>query len=234
MNASKKAWKFVAIHKAPYSNGSHFDDEDVAAIRAQFATLMPELDIDIVFQGHDHVFMRTDVMNNNAVVETETQTLKYNGLEYVSKISHDGTIYSINGTAGCKHYEPKPAEETAEAFPAGETVLSINIPSYSHIQIDGGNLYFDSYAVNGDGSEDRIDSFAISKKVTLEDGTIIDGTNGNVTDESNKNDNVIGDITDTFRQNPVFSYVIVAGIALVLIAGVVMTTIIIKRRREEA
>ena len=234
MNASKKAWKFVAIHKAPYSNGSHFDDEDVAAIRTQFATLMPELDIDIVFQGHDHVFMRTDVMNNNAVVETEKQTLKYNGLEYVSKISPDGTIYSINGTAGCKHYEPKPAEETAEAFPAGETVLSINIPSYSHIQIDGGNLYFDSYAVNGDGSEDRIDSFAISKKVTLEDGTIIDGTNGNATDESNKNDNVIGDITDTFRQNPVFSYVIVAGIALVLIAGVVMTTIIIKRKREEA
>ena len=234
MNASKKAWKFVAIHKAPYSNGSHFDDEDVAAIRAQFATLMPELDIDIVFQGHDHVFMRTDVMNNNAVVETETQTLKYNGLEYVSKISPDGTIYSINGTAGCKHYEPKADSETSDAFPAGETVLSINIPSYSHIQIDGGNLYFDSYAVNGDGSEDRIDSFAISKKVTLEDGTIIDGTNGNATDESNKNDNVIGDITDTFRQNPVFSYVIVAGIALVLIAGVVMTTIIIKRRREEA
>lgn len=234
MNASKKAWKFVAIHKAPYSNGSHFDDEDVAAIRAQFATLMPELDIDIVFQGHDHVFMRTDVMNNNAVVETKTQTLKYNGLEYVSKISPDGTIYSINGTAGCKHYEPKADSETSSAFPAGETVLSINIPSYSHIQIDGGNLYFDSYAVNGDGSEDRIDSFAISKKVTLEDGTIIDGTNGNATDESNKNDNVIGDITDTFRQNPVFSYVIVAGIALVLIAGVVMTTIIIKRKREEA
>lgn len=234
MNASEKAWKFVALHKAPYSNGSHFDDEDVAAIRTQLATLMPELDIDVVFQGHDHVYMRTDVMNNNAIVETETQTLKYNGLEYVSKISPEGTIYSINGTAGSKHYEPKAEEETSGTFPAGETVVSINVPSYSYIQIDGGNLYFDSYAVNGDGSEERIDSFAISKVVTLEDGTIIDGTNGNATDESNKNDNVIGDITDTFRQNPVFSYVTVAGIALVLIAGVVVTTIIIKRRREEA
>ena len=234
MNASEKAWKFVALHKAPYSNGSHFDDEDVAAIRTQLATLMPELDIDVVFQGHDHVYMRTDVMNNNAVVETETQTLKYNGLEYVSKISPEGTIYSINGTAGSKHYEPKAEEETSGTFPAGETIVSINVPSYSYIQIDGGNLYFDSYAVNGDGSEERIDSFAISKVVTLEDGTIIDGTNGNATDESNKNDNVIGDITDTFRQNPVFSYVTVAGIALVLIAGVVVTTIIIKRRREEA
>lgn len=234
MNASSKAWKFVTIHIAPYSNGSHFDDDDVSAIRAQLATLMPELGIDVVFQGHDHVYMRTDVMNNNAVVETETQTLKYNGLEYVSKVSPKGTIYSINGTAGSKHYEPKAAEETVKTFPAGETVVSIDVPSYSYIQIDGGNLYFDSYAVNGDGSEDRIDSFAISKVVTLEDGTIIDGTNGNATNDSNKNDNVIGDITDTFRQNPVFSYVIVAGIALVLIAGVVMTTIIIRRRKEEA
>ncbi|MBR5544338.1 MAG: metallophosphoesterase [Clostridia bacterium] len=233
MNASKKAWKFVALHKAPYSNGSHFDDEDVAAIRAQFATLMPELDIDIVFQGHDHVFMRTDVMNNNAVVETETQKLSYNGLEYVSKISPDGTIYSINGTAGCKHYEPKAAEETAEAFPAGETVVSIDIPTYSYIQINGGNLYFDSYAVNDDGSEERIDSFAISKVVTLPDGTTIDGTNnGNVVEDDTIKD-VIGDITDTFRQNPVFSYIAVAAVALALIAGVVVT-IIVRRRREEA
>ena len=237
MNASEKAWKFVAIHKAPYSNGSHFDDDDVSAIRTQLMTLMPELQIDVVFQGHDHVYMRTDVMNNNAVVETETQTLKYNGLEYVSKISPEGTIYSINGTAGSKHYEPKAAEETAETFPAGETVVSIDIPSYSYIQIDGGNLYFDSYAVNGDGTEERIDSFAISKKVTLSDGTIIDGTNGGNVIENDNNggsNDVIGDITDTFRENPVFSYVAVAGVALVVIAGVVMTTIIIKRKREEA
>lgn len=236
MNASEKAWKFVALHKAPYSNGSHFDDDDVVAIRAQLATLMPELDIDVVFQGHDHVYMRTDVMNNNAVVETETQKLKYNGLEYTSKISPDGTIYSINGTAGSKHYEPKAESETNVLFPVAEAVVSIDIPSYSYIQIDGGNLYFDSYAVNGDGSEERIDNFAISKVVTLEDGTVIDGTNnGNVVEDDNNggSNDVIGDITDTFRQNPVLSYVTVAGVALVLIAGVVMTTIIIKRRREE-
>lgn len=237
MNSSDKAWKFVAIHKAPYSNGSHFDDDDVSAIRTQLMTLMPELDIDVVFQGHDHVYMRTDVMNNNAVVETETQTLKYNGLEYVSKIEPDGTIYSINGTAGSKHYEPKAEEETAETFPTAETVISIDIPSYSYIQIDGGNLYFDSYAVNSDGTEERIDSFAISKVVTLEDGTVIDGTNGgNIVDNGdgeNGSNNVIDNITDTFRNNSVLSYIVVAGIALAVIVGVVTTVIVTKRRREE-
>ncbi len=243
MAGSSKSWKFVALHKAPYSNGSHFDDDDVSALRTQLSTLMPELDVDIVFQGHDHVFMRTDVMNNNAIVPTETKELTYNGLTYTSKIQPEGTIYSINGTAGSKHYEPKPAEETAEAFPAGETVLYLEVPSYSHIQIDGGNLYFDSYTVTNGGALTRVDQFAISKVITLEDGTVIDGTNDNKVelpdndnsgDDNDSNDGVMGDIADTFRKNYGAKFMTVAGGALFVIAVIVTTTVVIKRRREEA
>lgn len=162
MNASDADWKFVALHKAPYSNGSHYDDDDVIQIRAQLQSLMPELGIDVVFQGHDHVFMRTDVMNNNVVMDTETEEISYNGLDYTAKINPDGTIYSINGTIGVKHYKAKPEEETNKLFPIGETVLYLEVPSYSYIQIDGDTLYFDSYAVNGD-EEERIDQFAIKK-----------------------------------------------------------------------
>lgn len=244
MNASNKAWKFVTLHKAPYSNGSHFDDDDVVALRAQLQGLMPELDIDIVFQGHDHVFMRTDVMKNNAVVQTETEKLSYKGLDYTSKISPDGTIYSINGTAGPKHYAPKAESETSKLFPVAEAVIEINVPSYSYIQIDGGNLYFDSYSVT-DGAEERIDQFAISKVITLEDGTVIDGTNGNEVDDSNKNENgnendtenngsgIMDNIADTFRENDIYGYVAVAIGSLLVIAGVVTTIVVIKRRREE-
>ncbi len=162
MNASDADWKFVALHKAPYSNGSHYDDDDVIVIREQLKALMPELGIDIVFQGHDHVFMRTDVMDNNVVVDTETENISYKGLDYTAKVNPDGTIYSINGTIGVKHYQPKPVEETNELFPIGETVLYLEVPSYSYIQIDGDTLYFDSYAVDGD-SEERVDQFAIKK-----------------------------------------------------------------------
>ena len=52
--ASDKPWKIVSLHKAIYSNGSHYDDKDVVALRKQLSVLMPELDIDIVLQGHDH------------------------------------------------------------------------------------------------------------------------------------------------------------------------------------
>lgn len=168
MNASDADWKFVALHKAPYSNGSHYDDDDVIAIRAQLQSLMPQLGIDIVFQGHDHVFMRTDVMNNNVVVDTETENISYNGLDYTAKINPDGTIYSINGTIGVKHYKAKPVEETNKLFPIGETVMYLELPSYSYIQIDGDTLYFDSYAVDGD-KETRVDQFAIKKDLAGDD-----------------------------------------------------------------
>ena len=168
MNASDADWKFVALHKAPYSNGSHYDDDDVIAIREQLMTLMPELGIDIVFQGHDHVFMRTDVMNNNKVVEAETESLTYNGLDYTAKVNPDGTIYSINGTIGVKHYKAKPVEDTNKLFPLGEAVMYLEVPSYSFIQIDGDTLYFDSYAIEGD-KETRVDQFAIKKDIAKDD-----------------------------------------------------------------
>lgn len=168
MNASDADWKFVALHKGPYTNGSHYDDDDVIAIREQLKTLMPELGIDIVFQGHDHVFMRTGVMNNNVVMDTETENISYNGLDYTAKINPDGTIYSINGTIGVKHYKAKPVEETNKLFPSGETVLYFELPTYSYIQIDGDTLYFDSYAVDGD-KETRVDQFAIKKDLAGDD-----------------------------------------------------------------
>ncbi len=241
MNASDKTWKFVALHKAPYSNGSHFDDDDVSALRSQLQGLMPELDIDIVFQGHDHVYMRTDVMKNNAVVKADTETLTYNGLEYTAKLNPDGTIYSINGTAGSKHYEPKADSETANTFPKGEAVVSLDVPSYSYIQIDGNNLYFDSYSVEN-GTETRIDSFAISKDTAPEDnnggdapsgeGNTNNGNGSNNEGENNGLGDVIDDITDTFRQNPVMFFVAIAIVSLVAISAIAVT-IIVKRKREE-
>ena len=85
------------VHKAPYSNGSHFDDDDVIQLRKELSTLMPELGIDVVLQGHDHVYLRTGVMNNNEVVQTKTKTVTYGGRNYTAKLDPTGSIYVISG-----------------------------------------------------------------------------------------------------------------------------------------
>ncbi len=162
MTASDAEWKFVAIHKAPYSNGSHFDDDDVIEIRKQLSKLMPELDIDMVFQGHDHVYLRTDAMANNKVVPSETQEITSNGKTYTAKVDPQGTIYTITGCAGVKYYLSKDNALTDELFPRAEAIVDSTLPAFASIRIEGNKLFFDAYNVDEDEAV-GIDSFAIVK-----------------------------------------------------------------------
>lgn len=165
--ASDAEWKFVMLHKAPYSNGSHYDDGDVIGIREQLATLMPELDIDIVLQGHDHVYLRTDAMNNNEVVEVYEMGVGNNGKTYTAKVNPDGTIYAINGCSGVKYYQTKDAADTDELFPRAEAIVDATYPVFAAIRIEGSSLYFDSYGIMDNGAE-CIDSFAIVKDASID------------------------------------------------------------------
>ena len=160
---SDAQWKIVALHKAPYSNGSHFDDDDVIQLRKELSTLMPELGIDVVLQGHDHVYLRTGVMNNNEVVQTKTKTVTYGGRNYTAKLDPTGSIYVISGCSGVKTYVTKDPAETDKLFPRAEKLADANDPIFSAFQIVGDTLYFDAYTVGADGTS-RIDSFAIEKK----------------------------------------------------------------------
>ncbi len=163
--SSDAQWKIVALHKAVYSNGSHYDDSDVVAIREQLSTLMPELDIDLVFQGHDHVYMRTYSLDNNLVTDTERVYLNHNGKKYVTDVNPSGTSYVITGTSGVKIYNQKDASLTDELFPRAEKIIDVNASMFSAIEIDGGILYFDAYTVDAEKTE-CVDSFAIQKDVT--------------------------------------------------------------------
>lgn len=167
-SASNAEWKIVALHKAVYSNGSHYDDADVCAIREQLSTLMPELDIDLVFQGHDHVYMRTYTLDNNLVTDTQRVYLNHNGKKYVTDVNPTGTSYVISGTSGVKFYNQKDASLTDELFPRAEKIIDVSASVFSAIEIDGGVLYFDAYTVDGDNTT-CIDSFAIQKDTTQGD-----------------------------------------------------------------
>lgn len=166
--ASSAQWKIVVLHKAVYSNGSHFDDSEVVAMREQFATLMPELGIDVVFQGHDHVYLRTGVMNGNEVVEADLRTREFNSVSYTAYGNPGGTVYAIDGASGCKNYVAKSNSETDKLFPRAEKIVNAELPVFAGIRVSGNALYFDSYTVDGDNAE-KIDSFAIVKSELLGD-----------------------------------------------------------------
>lgn len=168
MTQSDARWKFVVLHKALYSQGSHYADDDVCAMRAQLGALMPELGIDMVFQGHDHVYMRTGSLDNNALTAYDRVYLNFDENVYRAQIQPKGTTYVISGTAGVKTYIQNDVTLTDKYFPRGDKILSVDYPMYSAVRIVDGVLYFDAYQVTADGSE-RVDSIAIRKDVTQGD-----------------------------------------------------------------
>ena len=66
MNQSRKMWKFVVFHHPPISAGLHGNEARTHALMPLFSRLK----IDIVFNGHDHVYSRSKVQNGVIYVVT--------------------------------------------------------------------------------------------------------------------------------------------------------------------
>lgn len=164
IKSSDAKWKIVVFHKAIYSNGSHYDDGEVEGMRAQLSTLLPYLGVDLVLQGHDHVYLRTDVINSNAVIPAKEETVSFDGLDYSLKYNPKGSIYSICGTSGVKVYQTKDVEATDKLFPRAEKLNAENTKNsmFSSITVEGDRLYYNAYEVE-DGKAIRVDNFAIEK-----------------------------------------------------------------------
>lgn len=223
---SDKQWKIVAIHKAIYSNGSHYDDKDVVGLRAQLATLMPELNIDLVLQGHDHVYLRTSSMNANAVENVTQASISNDGIDYFAKVRPNGTVYVINGCSGVKYYQTKDAADTDKLFPRAEVIYDAVSPVFSAIQIKGDNLYFDAFSVNN-GMAEKIDSFAITKS---DDKTLALGG-----DSSQPDDNKLGSVISDANIPKTAGIVLEASaIVIPVAAAAVIIACVIKKKREEA
>lgn len=151
-------WKIILLHKSPYSNGPHAQDDDVAAIRRQLNQLSAECDIDLVLSGHDHVYNRTPWLSYGDTQQVETQTTTYEGTNYETAIEPDGTLFLIAGTAGVKNYVQEALPEIPSAV-----ALDLDCPVYTGFTIDGDCLYYEAYKVE-DGKSVKIDSFAIDKE----------------------------------------------------------------------
>lgn len=172
MQESDADWKFVALHKSPYSNGSHYKDDDVCAIRDELSALMPQLGIDMVFAGHDHVYLRTDSLINNEIESVTVSQKEYDGKIYNVKENPVGTVYVTSGCSGVKVYRQKDASLTDEYFPRAEAIADVTGSMFSGVRISGNTLYFDAYEVNPVTSETvNVDSFAITKDLSVRKGT---------------------------------------------------------------
>lgn len=59
MNSSDAQWKIILMHRACYSAGKNINKPDTVIMRKRLLPIIDSLDIDVVINGHDHMYLRT-------------------------------------------------------------------------------------------------------------------------------------------------------------------------------
>ena len=166
-----KPWKVVMMHIGAYSTGDHSNDSSAIKIRNMLPPIFAKYKVDLVLQGHDHVYTRTlpyfygegedgKTPNRNEVF------IKEDGINWSQE--PDGTYYITINYAGTKSYPPVDFD-TSRIFPAKSPVngkvMSQHVLNrmFAHIEIDGDRLLMKSYLAKDDGSEELYDYVAIQK-----------------------------------------------------------------------
>eukprot|EP00130_Batrachochytrium_dendrobatidis_P008630 XP_006683505.1 hypothetical protein BATDEDRAFT_93265 [Batrachochytrium dendrobatidis JAM81] len=100
-------WIIANIHKGPYTTSNHATDDDIMGengVREKIPPMLYELGVDLVLQGHDHIYSRTKPIQNGNAVEVDKVKENYNGIDVEYSVNPDGAIYVTPSTAGPKVY----------------------------------------------------------------------------------------------------------------------------------
>jgi len=128
---SDKKWKIVVTHRGIYVQKIRNQDPKDA-----FLEILDETGVDLVIQGHDHTYMRTHKLKDDA-------------------INDEGTLYALIGSAALKRYDATDVHDWVDIVKP----LPKELPNYVVVTFDNDKISFTAKLI--DGTE--IDSFVIEK-----------------------------------------------------------------------
>ena len=149
-------WRVVTFHHPPYTVAKHALDDYITDMRSTLVPILKENKIDLVLNGHDHVYTRTHVMDGTKpIIEWENGEEGKAPNEYVNP---KGIIYvTTNSASGSKHYDiMKNQNFEFSAFKNQEYV-----PNISNLKITDNSIEVTTYRTN---DSSVVDSFKIIKE----------------------------------------------------------------------
>ncbi len=175
ISAAKEAgatWIIVVMHMGPYSTSEHSSDANVIATRKKVAPLFSELGVDLVLQGHDHVYARSKPISEGMAQQENSKTEDYQGNSINYMVNPEGTIYMTPGTAGVKYYYQNSdlSQEYLNLFdcdngPIKGGTTPLKLETFIGFRIDGNKLTGIAYQADKGNLQDAhiIDQFGILK-----------------------------------------------------------------------
>ncbi|WP_256872217.1 glycosyl hydrolase family 8 [Paenibacillus sp. 79R4] len=100
---SDKKWKFVTFHKSPYAagdNSAQWEGERIEFYKKNLIPVFDELGIDMVFEAHDHMYMRSFQMYGDQIIDPTSLDKDGEG----NVINPQGTVYLMSNAFGNKFY----------------------------------------------------------------------------------------------------------------------------------
>ena len=149
-NASTAKWKIVMFHKSIYAVGDHINAAVNDGTRILISAVCDQAGIDLVLQGHDHCYVRTYPMYNNAKV-SETIVNGYSQ-------NPGGTVYLQTNGGAVKQYNL--ATTTPEYYVAKKISGEATGPGYCAIEVTSTKLTIKFYRANDNA---LLDTYGIEK-----------------------------------------------------------------------
>lgn len=184
---STQKWKIVSMHRSVQSDGGHMSQADIMALRNQLLKVMAADGVDIVLQGHDHIYLRSKPIGSNAnpVENVEKITENIGGISTTFDVNPKGTVYIVPGASDDQFYQNRYDTKSRDpniSFASKHIFIAKNIPSrsgatmdltpdgkgrsptFADIKISDNKLYCYCYQYNTASSHlEAIDSYAILK-----------------------------------------------------------------------
>ena len=205
-------WKIVQIHKGVMSTGDHTNSGDVKQFREKLPKIFAEYKVDLVLQGHDHVYTRTkpyvygvkedgESYSGHTVVDEAgvfTKNYEFDGEKRLWNLEPEGTHYVTINYCANKDYEV--LEYDSVIKPGVNPVSSSNgcsvqphLPMYGVVRIRGNVLCYDAFTFDRDTKESKLyDTFSVDKGSKEESGNDEPGNDEPGNDELG-NDNLGND-----------------------------------------
>ena len=148
-------WKVVVFHHSVYSVASHSVESSILKRREELTPVFDDLGIDVVLMGHDHVYVRSNMMKGMKLSQ-ETKDL-------TSVTDPEGILYlTANSASGSKYYDIKTNISTDFVAKMDQSKQR----SISNIEVSENSFKVTTYLYNSNDNQwSTLDEFTINKSV---------------------------------------------------------------------
>ena len=168
---TKKTWKIIAMHNPLYSPGKYGSQEgkntEALLLREQLNQLLVDNKVDLVLNGHDHMYSRTYPVSakGEPITDTPTETADFNGTQVEYLVNPKGPVHLESGCSGNQgRWTIDGLEEKYARMFQEKEDMDTKYVSYSAISINGNRLTVNYYMITIKTKEAKlISSWGIQK-----------------------------------------------------------------------